>query len=268
MRQERQKARGHEPRDPAHGPQGKRYCLEQRPFVSGAGSSRRVTWASRQKFDVRRLPRLRRHRSVALVTAKTRAPTGPLKVSRELQIIAPPPALWETLVRVHNTLCRPRADAENRAAGLPACRRVVCTAWECVVGLPCIAESAHTALANGNSDTRSSGSPHAGSGLGPSPCYFAQDDPPDATVTTTPALGRQHARGLDTLFSSILRIRVASPWPRPNLERWMPLYCPGAPGCWPTVYLNFSLILVPAPPPACSDWRGVCRVQKRAPLLN
>ena len=43
MRQERQKARRHEPRDPAHGPQGKRYRLEQRPFVSGAGSSRRIT---------------------------------------------------------------------------------------------------------------------------------------------------------------------------------------------------------------------------------
>ena len=43
MRQERQKARRHEPRDPAHGPQGKRYRLEQRPFVSGAGISRRVT---------------------------------------------------------------------------------------------------------------------------------------------------------------------------------------------------------------------------------
>lgn len=35
MRQERQEARGHEPRDPAHGPQGTGYCLEQRPGFLG-----------------------------------------------------------------------------------------------------------------------------------------------------------------------------------------------------------------------------------------
>ena len=254
MRQERQKARGHEPRGPAHGPQGKRYCLEQRPFVSGAGSSRRVTpqgsQASRQKFDVRRPPRLRWHRSVALVTAKNEGSDGNLWKSRESGKYRAAASPLGNVGPGPQYLCRSRPDAENRAVGLPACRRVVCTAWECVVARPYIAESAHTALANGNSDTRSSGYPHAGSGLGPSPCYFAQDDPPDTTVTTTSALGRQHARGLDTLFSSILRISVASPWPRPNLERWMPLYCPGAPGCWPTVYLNFSLILVPRPRPS------------------
>lgn len=111
MRQERQKARGHEPRDPAHGPQGKRYCLEQRPFVSGAGSSRRVTpqgsQASRQKFDVRRPPRLRWHRSVALVTAKNEGSDGTSESLARAANIAPPPALWETLVRVHNTCADP-----------------------------------------------------------------------------------------------------------------------------------------------------------------
>lgn len=35
MRQERQKARGHESRDPTHGPLGKGYLLEQRPWSLG-----------------------------------------------------------------------------------------------------------------------------------------------------------------------------------------------------------------------------------------
>ena len=80
-----------------------------------------------EQIKIRRTPpsRLRWRRSVALVTAKTRATTGTLKVSRERQIIAPPPGLG-TVGPGPQHLCRSRPDTENRAAFLPTCRRVVC----------------------------------------------------------------------------------------------------------------------------------------------
>lgn len=60
MRQERQEPRGHEPRDPAHGPRGAGVPIGAEAALCGAGSSGRATpqvfQAGTQKFDGRLLP--------------------------------------------------------------------------------------------------------------------------------------------------------------------------------------------------------------------
>lgn len=60
MRQERQEARGHEPRDPAHVPRGAGVTTGAEATLCGAGSSGRATpqvfQAGTQKFDGRLLP--------------------------------------------------------------------------------------------------------------------------------------------------------------------------------------------------------------------